>query len=443
MSVPNKSAVTRRDVVKIASASLGTAALTGVGPSAATAAPAHWDMETDVLILGYGGAGACAAIEAHDAGSKVLILEKQAQASHVSNTRMAAGAVYAADPTGDAAALKQYAEAIQSGDNLPWMLEGEQADLADAIAAAWAKYEPQNIAFLQSLDPDFKTMPSGPAGFSNFPGQAAAKDRSFFSTYTGKVDFMNPTKDLPKNQKMMGEALWACMATGVSKRKNIRVLYETPAKDLLTNEKGEITGATAEQKGKTIRIKARRAVIIATGGYEFDKTMRAAFLDGPGGEGWSFYGTPANTGDGIRMALRAGAGLLKARVASGGLLPALPIRFNGLRIGTGIGCIGTPNSLVVNNAGKRFFDESESSSATYFYYQEALKFDIKTTNYPNIPSWLIFDETLRKRAPMVSMAFGTVGYGIVPWSADNLDAVNRGWILKADSFDELKRTTAS
>lgn len=35
-----------------------------------------WDKETDVLVIGYGGAGACAAIEAHDKGSKVLIIEK-------------------------------------------------------------------------------------------------------------------------------------------------------------------------------------------------------------------------------------------------------------------------------------------------------------------------------------------------------------------------------
>ena len=39
-------------------------------------ADTKWDKETDVLVIGYGGAGACAAIEAHDNGSKVLIIEK-------------------------------------------------------------------------------------------------------------------------------------------------------------------------------------------------------------------------------------------------------------------------------------------------------------------------------------------------------------------------------
>ncbi len=427
----------RRTFLKATSAGAGAAALTGVLASEAAGAATRWDLETDVVILGYGGAGACAAIEAHDAGAKVLILEKQPQATHYPNTRTAAGAVYAADPTGDPAALKDYAKAIMSGDNLPWMLEGEEADISDGIAAAWAKYEPQNIAFLQKLDPDFKPVPIGPAGFNAFPGAAAAKDRDFFSSYTGHVDFGRSTKDLPKNQKMMGEALFACMSNGVATRKNIRVLYETPAKTLVIDDKGAVNGVVAEQKGKAIRIKARRAVIITTGGYEYSRQLREAFLDGPAGEGWAFYGTDANTGDGIVMALRVGAGLLKAGVAAGGLLAAVPLRANGLRIGVGISAIGTPNSMIVNNLGKRYFDESEATSASYFYYHEGTKFDVKSMDYPNVPSWLVFDETLRKRGPMVSGAFGTVGYGMVPWTPDNMDAINRGWILKADTIEEL------
>lgn len=48
-----------------------------------------WDKTADVVVLGYGGAGACAAIEAHDAGAKVLILEKLAQGG--GNTAVSSG----------------------------------------------------------------------------------------------------------------------------------------------------------------------------------------------------------------------------------------------------------------------------------------------------------------------------------------------------------------
>ena len=45
---------------------------------------------------------------------------------------------------------------------------------------------------------------------------------------------------------------------------------------------------------------ARRAVLITSGGYEYNPRMRKAFLNGPGQEGWAFYGSPSNTGNGIR-----------------------------------------------------------------------------------------------------------------------------------------------
>ena len=86
--------VTRRNFIKGAVVGTGAAAIAGLAPmevSAATPARRKWDQETDVLVLGFGGAGAAAAIEAHDAGAKVLIIEKQTKETHYSNTRMAGG----------------------------------------------------------------------------------------------------------------------------------------------------------------------------------------------------------------------------------------------------------------------------------------------------------------------------------------------------------------
>jgi len=75
-----KHSVSRREFLVRTAAGTGAAALVGFGASEARAMgaiPAQWDQEADVVILGFGGAGACAAIEAHDAGAKVLVLEKQ------------------------------------------------------------------------------------------------------------------------------------------------------------------------------------------------------------------------------------------------------------------------------------------------------------------------------------------------------------------------------
>ena len=60
-----------------------------------------YDYITDVLVVGLGGAGGCAALEAHDAGAEVIIIEKQLESKHCSNTRMSAGGFHSPDPTGD------------------------------------------------------------------------------------------------------------------------------------------------------------------------------------------------------------------------------------------------------------------------------------------------------------------------------------------------------
>src|SRR3979409_330898 len=92
------------------------------------------EYETDVIIIGFGSAGGCAAIEARDFGAEVVILEKQPEDSHYSNTRMSGGGFHSPDPNGDFESLKSYAKAMFSGDNLPHKLEGDQSELDDELA---------------------------------------------------------------------------------------------------------------------------------------------------------------------------------------------------------------------------------------------------------------------------------------------------------------------
>jgi glycine/D-amino acid oxidase-like deaminating enzyme len=56
------------------------------------------EYETDVVIVGFGSAGGCAAIEARDQGAEVVVLEKQPEESHYSNTRMSGGGFHSPDP---------------------------------------------------------------------------------------------------------------------------------------------------------------------------------------------------------------------------------------------------------------------------------------------------------------------------------------------------------
>ena len=71
--------------------------------------------------------------ELRDHGAEVVILEKQPEETHFSNTRMSGGGFHSPDPAGDFDSLKAYAKAMFSGDNLPHKLEGEQSEFADEL----------------------------------------------------------------------------------------------------------------------------------------------------------------------------------------------------------------------------------------------------------------------------------------------------------------------
>ena len=397
------------------------------------------EYEADVVIIGFGAAGGCAAIEASDAGADVVILEKQPESSHFSNTRMSGGGFHSPEPSGDFESLKSYAKAMFSGDNLPHKLEGDQSEFADELAELWARHSPHNADFMRGLDPAFKAVVSANAAFSEFPGAAKSGYAVVRSTYTGKYDEdakAGRTADSAKTEKQSGEAFHACMLTGVQAR-DIPIHYGASAKDLILDGSGAVAGVYAERGTQRVRYRARRGVIIASGGFEYNARMRKAFLDGPGIEGWAFYGSPANTGDGIRMALRIGAALCRVGSVAGRVICAIPERRHGLRIGLNTSGVGKPNEIVVDNLGRRYASERRITKdpSRYIFYKEALQFDTTTLSYPRIPSWMVFDSVMMRRGPIVSV--GAAAYNGIDWGEDNMNALRNGWILKGDTLEEL------
>lgn len=243
----------------------------------------------------------------------------------------------------------------------------------------------------------------------------------------------------PKSEKMNGEAFFYVLREAVEKRKP-RILWETPAVSLIKNDRGEVIGVVGQARGgKKVNCKARRGVIITTGGYEYSIPMRRAFLEGPGIKGWAFYGSPDNTGDGIAMAMVAGAGLAKVGKAASRIITAVPIEYHGLKMGLITDSVGGANSIVIDNYGNRYAAETlvTTDPSRYFFYKEAIKFDILKLNYPRVPSWMVFDETLRANVTITSLGISTAGFGFVPWTKDNMDAIKRGWIMQADTIEAL------
>jgi succinate dehydrogenase/fumarate reductase flavoprotein subunit len=156
------------------------------------------------------------------------------------------------------------------------------------------------------------------------------------------------------------------------------------------------------------------------------------------------FGTPYNTGDGILMSIAVGAKIwhlpsleltgYTVKVASDQLGCSIPIRPQG------------GSYIFVNKYGKRFTNEN-LSLGHYKGPVEATFFDHENAEYPNIPFFMIFDETERKHGPIVPKNYlpnSIMSWAIVQklfegWSSDNTREIQKGWIKKANTLEDLAK----
>ncbi|MDY6861711.1 MAG: FAD-binding protein, partial [Thermodesulfobacteriota bacterium] len=90
--------INRRDFIRGVAGCAAILALDFKGGVASESEIKRWDKEADVVIVGFGGAGGCSAITAHDLGTKVLIIEKEIEGREGGNTRTAVGGIIAPAP---------------------------------------------------------------------------------------------------------------------------------------------------------------------------------------------------------------------------------------------------------------------------------------------------------------------------------------------------------
>ena len=243
-----------------------------------------WDEEADVIVVGFGFAGASAAIAAQHAGAQVLLLEKAPEENKGGNSRVSANLVFWPNDIGKA---KLYFKALAG----PYM-----DDIPEEMIDVWATEMHANRAWLEHLG-----MQPAEYDLVEFPELEGADCVRVLMHGAGEI----------------GEArLWK-MIEQVVKTRNIRTLYATGATNLI-KEHGQIVGVIAEQRGKRLAIKARSGVVLTCGGFENNPAMARNYLDGlphifP-------LGTPYNTGDGVRMGLEVGAELWHMANVSGPLL---------------------------------------------------------------------------------------------------------------------------
>jgi len=193
--------------------------------------------------------------------------------------------------------------------------------------------------------------------------------------------------------------------------------------------------------GKKIAVKAKKGVVLCTGGFEFDEEMKANYLRPfP----LKFSGWPYNTGDGIRMAQRAGADLWHMNTICGYLNIWVPEYKAAWLLIFGRG-------IWVNKYGKRYTDEGVTIKS-HNWWLKHFDYNLEEPGYADLPTYLIFDETVRKQGPIAANSatggaylLGLQAYptemGGCPegWSRDNMKEIEKGWIKKADTVEELGR----
>jgi urocanate reductase len=206
--------------------------------------PKKWDKTTDVLIVGTGYAGLAAAIEAHDAGAKVIIVEKAPIIG--GNSAIASGIYNCSEPDVQAKyGIKDspelhYSQTLAAGD---YRGDPEKVKYMTFNALAGRKW-------LEQLGVVFDPKPYTAVG--------ALWARSFDPVGKGR-----------------GGLIIKVLKGQVDKR-NIPILMNVKLKALVRQKpiEGDILGAVVVDKKKDVFIKARRAVILATGGFGADVTMR-------------------------------------------------------------------------------------------------------------------------------------------------------------------------
>ena len=429
----------------------GSAGAIAAKPARAASAAAGGEEMTetaDIVVIGLGAAGAAAAIDAARLGASVAVLEKQPEKAHVPATRLSSGVFQCPERRIDAAVLERYIASNYASGGADLLRNGRLDPVLAAYARVWATLAPDTLDWLRSLDPDFGAVSSGSLTAPQFISPSDEywpAIRSHISTYTRRALENRSTFDAPKAEKSRGEALYTCLLNGVRKERGVRLHFSTRAIGLI-REDGRVTGVrAADAEGRMHCFCARRGVILAAGGFGFNREMREGRLPDGLSDLWAAAGSPASTGDGIRMALEVGGAIISPGNHLARFAVLLPEKVSDTRLGFLLTRLGCPHSILTDHYGRRFRPESDfrESEFHYGFIQSVQYFDRATLSLPRLPVWMIFDASVLRSGCLVKLCEGVAATGLISWSPDNLEAVERGWILSAPTIDGLARKIAA
>ena len=409
---------------------------------------AAWDRVVDVVVVGSGGAALTAATLAADGGAEVLILEKADMLG--GTTAVSGGAAWLPnnhlmqkagieDSREDALAYLRRVAGGREPD--PELLE-VFVDTAPEVLHYLEEHTPLR-AHISPLPDYYSTW--GFPGTRPMPARAVEADpypvrkelpewadrlvkrgtlMSLGAATTLTEDMMPPSPELAaelqrreeEDIRPKGAALIARLFKGLLER-GVEALLETPARKLVTDESGAVVGVVAEQEGRSLRVGARRGVVLACGGFEWNPEFVRAHI----GYDVQPLSPPDNVGDGLSMAAEVGAKLANLDSYWGTPVMFDPeITRDGAMVPQFEWGRGAPASIVINRKGVRFANEA----LPYNDFPKAFGiYDPEAVEFPNAgPGFLIFDRSVRDSQRILSM---------LPGQPDP------DWVVKADTIAAL------
>ena len=376
-----------------------------------TAAPAG-QPRFDVVVLGTGAAGLVAALAAAEQGASVGLFEKTDRVGGTTaisgggcwvpcNAQMAASGI--ADSRDDAlrylASLSfghirpGFAEAfVDDGPRVFRWLESAAA-LRMKVVSGYPDYHPERPggkpAGGRTLEPELFSFRQ----LADWSDRVVAGHRNphlmlsdtTLGGGTGHLDQQVQARREAEDLRGCGAALVGPLLKACLDRA-VEPVTASRAQDVVIDD-GRVAGVVVEQPGGAVVVRAARGVVLATGGFEWDPELVRGFLRGPM---TSPASVPANVGDGLLIAMRAGAAL--DNMPQAWWVPVIEIPGDvafGRQRATLLNRERTlPRSIIVNQLGRRFTNEAANYNALggALHQLDAVRFD-----YVNLPCWLVFD----------------------------------------------------
>ncbi len=369
-----------------------------------------WDHEVDVVVLGSGGAGLTSALTAAVNGATVEVYEKAATVG--GTTAVSGGIIWIP------AHSRSSEGELTVEDAMSYLRAQSLGFMDDELVETFVRTGPEMLDFVETHSelqfevaegfPDYKPeLPGGrPAGGRSL--NAKPFDRSRLGQWSDRItsfpaDFSNVGIDAETRARIhasvddesgdycvAGTALIAGLLKGLLD-KGIVPRTNARAVELYSDALG-ITGVRITADGKEFNVRARRGVVLGTGGFEWDPKLVEAYLRGPMRGAVS---PPNNTGDGLRMAMAQGADL--ANMGEAWWVPIIQLpgdTFEGQPRSRSVRLERTrPRSIIVNRLGKRFLNEAGeyNSMAGPFHFLDP------KNGYANDPAWIVFDSQHFKR----------------------------------------------